>query len=115
MSAPPLLLATANAGKLQELRDLLPEFTLLSLRDVGIDDLDEPADDYVTNAIAKARDAGKISTERASRLESHLTTRVTAFVNDTKQVLQRLRQGWKRHQQRRPIGSQAQGRGAMQA
>lgn len=57
MSPPPLLLATANAGKLQELRELLPGFTLLSLRDVGIDDLDEPADDYVTNAVAKAREA----------------------------------------------------------
>ena len=57
MSPPRLLLATANTGKLQELRELLPDFTLLSLRDVGIDDLDEPADDYVTNAVAKALEA----------------------------------------------------------
>ncbi len=57
MNRPRLLLATANAGKLQELRELLPDFTLVSLRDVGIDDLDEPADDYVTNATAKALEA----------------------------------------------------------
>lgn len=59
MSAPRLLLASANAGKLRELRELLPDLALLSLRDVGIDDLDEPADDYVTNAVAKAREASR--------------------------------------------------------
>ena len=57
MSGPTLVLATANRGKLQELREMLPDLALLSLRDVGIDDLDEPADDYVANAVAKAYEA----------------------------------------------------------
>lgn len=59
MSARPprLLLATANAGKVRELREMLPGFELVGLGDVGIDDLDEPADDYVANAVAKALEA----------------------------------------------------------
>lgn len=57
MTARTLLLASANKGKLVELRELLPTIHLVSLADVGIDDLDEPADDYVTNAVAKAREA----------------------------------------------------------
>ncbi len=61
MTSRPLLLATANPGKLVELRELLPGFTLVGLRDVGIDDLDEPADDYVTNAVAKALEASRRS------------------------------------------------------
>lgn len=61
MSPTPLLLASANAGKLVELREMLPGFALVGLRDVGIDDLDEPADDYVTNAIAKALEASRRS------------------------------------------------------
>jgi XTP/dITP diphosphohydrolase len=59
MTGRPLLLATANAGKLQELRELLPDLALVGLHDVGIDDLDEPADDYVTNAVAKALEASR--------------------------------------------------------
>ncbi len=61
MTVRPLLLATANAGKIRELRELLPDLTLVGLRDVGIDDLDEPADDYVTNAVAKALEASRRS------------------------------------------------------
>lgn len=60
-AAPTLLLATANAGKVQELREMLTGFSLLNLRDVGIDDLDEPADDYVANAVAKALEASRRS------------------------------------------------------
>jgi XTP/dITP diphosphohydrolase len=56
---PTLLVATANQGKLRELRELLREFSLVSLRDVGIDDLDEPGADYRTNAVAKAREASR--------------------------------------------------------
>lgn len=61
VAPPTLLLATANTGKLQELREMLTGFALVSLRDVGIDDLDEPADDYVANAVAKALEASRRS------------------------------------------------------
>jgi XTP/dITP diphosphohydrolase len=54
-----LLAATANQGKLRELRELLQGFSLVSLKDVGIDDLDEPGADYRSNAVAKAREASK--------------------------------------------------------
>ncbi|MFO0556761.1 MAG: RdgB/HAM1 family non-canonical purine NTP pyrophosphatase [Polyangiales bacterium] len=54
-----LLVATANQGKLRELRELLQGFSLVSLKDVGIDDLDEPGADYRSNAVAKAREASK--------------------------------------------------------
>lgn len=59
MTAPTLLVATANQGKLRELRELLQSFSLLSLKDVGIDDLDEPGADYRSNAIAKALEASR--------------------------------------------------------
>jgi XTP/dITP diphosphohydrolase len=62
MTTPVLLLATTNAGKLRELRALLPStIELRSLREVGIDDLDEPADDYAANAISKALAASRQS------------------------------------------------------
>lgn len=54
-----LLLASANRGKLVELRELLPGVPLVGLRDVGIDDLEEPGEDYLTNAVAKAQTASK--------------------------------------------------------
>jgi XTP/dITP diphosphohydrolase len=56
-----VLVATANKGKLRELRAVLPGFLLVSLRDVGIDDLDEPGADYRTNAAAKALEASRRS------------------------------------------------------
>ncbi len=61
MSAVRLLLATANPGKLRELRGLLADVPVVGLADVGIADLDEPADDFVTNAVAKAWEASKQS------------------------------------------------------
>lgn len=61
MSLRPLLVATANQGKLRELRALLKGFSLLSLKDVGIDDLDEPGVDYRSNATAKALEASRRS------------------------------------------------------
>jgi XTP/dITP diphosphohydrolase len=64
-SLPPVLIATANAGKLRELAAMLPGLTLLSLRDVRPMDLDEPGEDYVTNAVAKAI--------AASRATGHVT------------------------------------------
>lgn len=56
---PPLLIATGNAGKVRELAALLPGLTLLGLRDVAPVELDEPGEDYTTNAIAKARAASQ--------------------------------------------------------
>jgi XTP/dITP diphosphohydrolase len=59
MSPPRLLLATANEGKIRELRGMLTGVELVGLRDVGITDLDEPSDDFVTNALAKALEASR--------------------------------------------------------
>lgn len=54
-----VLVATANPGKLRELRALLPGLDLVSLREVGIADLEEPGEDYATNAAAKALAASR--------------------------------------------------------
>ena len=50
MTDRPLLLATANVGKLRELRELLGDLTVLGLHDVGIDDLPETADTFEPDA-----------------------------------------------------------------
>jgi XTP/dITP diphosphohydrolase len=57
VSAPTLLLATRNPGKIRELRKLLEPFslTLASLDEVGFDAvLDEPGPGYTESALAKA-------------------------------------------------------------
>lgn len=59
MTARPLLLATANRGKLRELRELLSDLTVLGLHDVGIDDLPETADTFLGNATQKAVEASR--------------------------------------------------------
>ena len=59
MSVRALLLATANPGKLRELRELLSDLTVLGLRDVGIDDLPETADTFLGNATQKAVEAAR--------------------------------------------------------
>jgi XTP/dITP diphosphohydrolase len=56
---PTLLVASANRGKLLELGEMLSGWPLRSLRDVGIDDLDEPGADYRSNATAKALEASR--------------------------------------------------------
>lgn len=61
MSARRVLLATNNAGKRAEFALLLPDVEFVTLREVGIDDLDEPHADYVSNAVAKAREASRRS------------------------------------------------------
>ena len=62
MSPRPLLLATANAGKLRELRELLGELAVVGLREVGItDDLPETADSFLGNATQKAVEAARRS------------------------------------------------------
>lgn len=54
-----LLLATANAGKVRELQHMLVGVAVRSLKDVGIADLDEPGDDFIENAVAKAMEASR--------------------------------------------------------
>jgi XTP/dITP diphosphohydrolase len=62
VTARALLLATANPGKLRELRELLDGLTVLGLRDVGIvDDLPETADTFLGNATQKAVEAARRS------------------------------------------------------
>lgn len=61
MSRSRWLLATNNRGKRAEFVALLPGIELVSLRDVGIDDLEEPHADFVSNAAAKAREASRRS------------------------------------------------------
>lgn len=61
MTARPLLLATANQGKLRELRELLSDLTVIGLRDVGIDDLPETADTFLGNATQKAVEAARLT------------------------------------------------------
>lgn len=51
-----LVLATTNAGKVRELKALLPGVDVLTLADVGFtDEVDEPFDTFAENARAKAQ------------------------------------------------------------
>lgn len=50
-----VVLATGNAGKRAEFAEMLPELGLLTLRDIGIDEIPEPHADFVRNAVVKAR------------------------------------------------------------
>lgn len=58
-----IVLATGNAGKLKELRELLAEqpFEVLSQKDLGVTDADETGLSFVENAILKARHAARIT------------------------------------------------------
>jgi XTP/dITP diphosphohydrolase len=50
-----LVLATNNAGKLHEIKSLLPDFTLLTLKDIGFtESIPEPYDTFRENAWTKA-------------------------------------------------------------
>ena len=54
----PLMLATANAHKVEEYRDLLPDVALLCLADLPpAPEVPETAPDFAGNALIKARDA----------------------------------------------------------
>lgn len=61
MSTPCLLLATSNLGKRAEFAELLPGLRLLTLAEVGIDQLEEPHADFVANALAKSTEASRRS------------------------------------------------------
>jgi XTP/dITP diphosphohydrolase len=56
-----LVIATGNAGKMQELREMLGPlgFTLLSLSDAGLSSPEEPFATFQENADLKARDAAR--------------------------------------------------------
>lgn len=58
-----LLIATHNQGKLREYRDLLPNWHILSLRDVGLGGFEvrEMASTFHENALLKARGYGRAS------------------------------------------------------
>jgi len=58
-----IVLATGNAGKLKELRELLADqsFEILSQKDLGVSDADETGLSFVENAILKARHAARIT------------------------------------------------------
>lgn len=55
MTASRVVLATGNAGKRAEFAEMLPDLTLLTLRDIGVEDIPEPHADFVRNAAVKAR------------------------------------------------------------
>lgn len=58
-----VVLASSNAGKLVELRDLLADsgIELIAQTELGIDDADETGLTFVENAILKARHASRLS------------------------------------------------------
>lgn len=55
MTTTRVVLATGNAGKRAEFAEMLPDVPLLTLRDIGVDDIPEPHADFVRNAAVKAR------------------------------------------------------------
>jgi len=58
-----LLIATHNQGKLREYRNLLPDWRILSLHDVGLGgfDVEESETTFAGNALLKARGYGRAS------------------------------------------------------
>jgi len=58
-----IIIATGNAGKLKELRELLADLPvdLISQRDLNIPDADETGLSFIENAILKARQAARLS------------------------------------------------------
>jgi XTP/dITP diphosphohydrolase len=57
-----IVLASGNAGKLVEMREILGhEFELVAQGDLGIGDVDETGKTFVENAILKARNAARVS------------------------------------------------------
>jgi len=56
-----IVVASGNAGKLAEIREILVGFELIAQRDLGIVDAEETASTFVENALIKARHAARIS------------------------------------------------------
>ena len=56
------LLASNNAGKLREFREIFSEDTILSLKDISLEiEVEEDGTTFEDNAIKKAREIAKIS------------------------------------------------------
>ena len=78
MSAPTLLVATRNAGKMREYRELLADYAghLISLDDAGVsDEVEETGDTFLANAHLKAATyaglSGHLTVSDDSGLEVH--------------------------------------------
>jgi XTP/dITP diphosphohydrolase len=56
-----IVVASGNAGKLAEIREILVGFELIAQRDLGIAEAEETASTFVENALIKARHAARIS------------------------------------------------------
>lgn len=58
-----LVLASSNAGKLEELRELLADtgIELIAQSELGVDDAEETGETFVENAIIKARHAARLT------------------------------------------------------
>ena len=51
-----IILATGNAGKLSEVREILPKYDFITLKDIGFDrDIEENGSTYEENALIKVR------------------------------------------------------------
>lgn len=51
-----IVAATGNKGKLKEIKDIFPEFNIVSIKELGIDiDIDEDAKTFADNALKKAQ------------------------------------------------------------
>jgi XTP/dITP diphosphohydrolase len=74
-----LVLASGNAGKMKELKALLPTFTLMPQTQFNVPEIAETGTTFVENAILKARHAAKISKLPAIADDSGL---VIAALND---------------------------------
>ena len=57
-----ILIATNNKGKLEEIKEILNDYNLLSLKDIGCKvDVDEDGKTFEENAIKKAKEISEIT------------------------------------------------------
>ena len=59
-----IVIATTNTGKLKEIKEILPEFNIVSLSDMGIDiDVVEDSETFISNAVKKATEICAVCNE----------------------------------------------------
>ena len=59
-----IVIATTNIGKLKEIKEILPEFNIVSLSDMNINiDVVEDGETFISNAVKKATEICNISNE----------------------------------------------------
>ena len=64
MSRKKIIAATGNKGKLKEIKEIFPEYEILSSKEAGFDvDVEEDADTFEGNALKKARAIAELSGE----------------------------------------------------